>query len=96
MAPVSQVEPGSISHGTLREEDLITAFLGELRRLDPERAKAAEDLHMVEAAEMDADSREWLLTFLFDTLEEYAPEDCYFGAHVGDGSDFGFWPVEAE
>lgn len=32
---------------------------------------------------------------LCDLLEDIAPDDCYFGSHVGDGSDFGFWMLEA-
>ncbi len=29
-----------------------------------------------------------------DLLAYFAPPDHYFGAHWGDGSDFGFWPHE--
>jgi hypothetical protein len=32
-----------------------------------------------------------MLEFLFQFLDDIAPEGMYFGAHPGDGSDFGFW-----
>jgi len=38
-----------------------------------------------------SDQSETDLEWLFDTLNSYAPDGFYFGAHHGDGADFGFW-----
>jgi hypothetical protein len=95
----------SVSHGTLRLQDLIPAFLDELERQHPE---AHEQLMLMPFGPIPAyvqdegdDSPWWdseaasnLLAQLIDALDECAPEGCYFGPHEGDGSDFGFWPIE--
>jgi hypothetical protein len=82
---------GSISSGTMRPGDLIPVFADELRTL---RGTLPRDIYK--------DLRQWhrdagsdladeLLASLFSALEEFAPAYGYFGAHEGDGSDYGFW-----
>ena len=49
--------------------------------------------HAMEDKEADwwnSDDAAGLLESLFDTLDSYSPEGYYFGAHLGDGSDYGF------
>ena len=92
---------GSVSHGTMLERDLIPCFtdlLEELdndgehyrlildaRHIDPDDYEEREDLGLVEEIS-------GVLEELFNALEEYAPDFCYFGSNEGDGSDYGFWP----
>lgn len=89
---------GTISHGTLRDEDLLSAFIDELARLQrrgngpllKDARKALRDLEAgreTEAAEYASDT----VQSLADALCELAPPYCYFGANEGDGSDYGFW-----
>lgn len=78
---------GSISTGTLKTIDLIEAFMSALEEINPEMYAEIEQVY-----------QEYLHDFLHDELwpamEEVAPEDYYFGAHPGDGADFGFWELE--
>lgn len=137
---------GSISHATMREEDLIPRFAGALldlgKLLSPEHKALGERAGVlydrlestVEAGEeafwkvvaerfpeatagdleigtsahlstaMEEAVKEWvglnvqepmeLVVELIDALNDYAPEGFYFGAHPGDGSDYGFWMHE--
>ena len=91
---MNTLEPGSISSGTMRAEDLIPAFIAAIpdddRRASYEMELAALDFEDGDQQE-DMDD---LLDRLFDVLGEYCPEGYYFGAHPGDGADYGVWAVE--
>lgn len=84
---------GSISSGTLRSEDLLSAFVDELRvirgALPKDLYKALRAVHT--SNDYGSDNAHTLVNDLADALNELAPAYGYFGAHEGDGSDFGFW-----
>ena len=99
---------GSISHGTMRPEDLIPCFLETLQELDKDK-QHTELIAQVETNILTwgvsvrksndngywgSDNARWDTTELFDALDEFAPPYHYFGAHPGDGSDYGFWFCE--
>ena len=42
----------------------------------------------------DSEDSEYDLEWLFDALGEYAAPYFYFGAHPGDGADYGYWLSE--
>lgn len=87
---------GSISHGTMNLEDLIPTFTDELERLDENGSYKDLIAHARGIDFSKEDDWDWADTTeeLFDALNDFAPEGCYFGAHVGDGCDYGFWPCE--
>jgi len=91
---------GTISCGTMRNEDLIPAFLNELEHLAKlnnnkchltlvneiqNRIDTMEDYYDSEDADYDLNED------LFNALDGYAMPYCYFGSHPGDGADYGFW-----
>ena len=92
-----KAQVGSISSGTLLTADLISAFVSELDYLTQDQSHAALLDEANKWLEQDEDARDEeeghdLANLLFDALDEHAPPYCYFGAHEGNGSDFGFWP----
>lgn len=99
-----------ISHwrgGTMRPQDLIPCFLEAVAEFAPEHYEGlmASAFGPIPAYVQDeGDSSEWwesesaasLLESLIDTLDEHAPEECYFGTHPANGSDFGWWRINYE
>ena len=41
-------------------------------------------------------AEEYLNEYLWDYMNQIAPDGFYFGAHPGDGSDYGFWELEVD
>ena len=93
-----------ISHGTLRTYDLFHSFRNELKKwapngyitkkqlgffFMPKRARY-DDRH----AFWDSNDAQVILEQMTDALENFAPDGYYFGVPQGDGSAFGWWPVD--
>jgi len=89
---------GSVSEGTLRNQDLLPAFLDALEEHDKATADKIESDVPETAWSDDNDpfweSEEcgWIIEELFDQLNNHCPPYVTFGAHPGNGSCFGFWP----
>lgn len=95
---------GSVSHGTLRTEDLLDTFAGELdyqlgRQTRSFKRAAFRKLIREARAAAEADKHEIgpeLVDMLCDALGEFSPPYGYFGTHPGDGADFGYWLADLE
>lgn len=88
------VDLGTVSYGTMRNEDLMSSFEQEIKRLTTE-----ESFRIIrrERKLWKKCGKFWksdYVDFLFEKLDFLAPEGCYFGATEGDGSDYGFWKIE--
>lgn len=91
---------GSVSTGTLRTEDLLRRFASELERVFPFGGRSL----VIEAREAAAnyprgnemqEHAEWVLSEVIAQLDDIAGrEGLTFGAHEGDGADFGYWKAE--
>jgi hypothetical protein len=88
---------GTVSHGTLRTEDLIDTFAWEIRRmrgsLPPDMERDVKDCQARFATQCGLDDGfcEEVLDQMFDLMDTFAPPHAWFGASEGDGSDFGYW-----
>lgn len=95
---MKHAEFGSV--GTMRTEDLLSALSSELNyQLGRQpRSFARRELRKLinEAGRVDPDSDDAseVVSELFDALEQFAPPYGYFGAHPGNGSDYGYWLIE--
>jgi hypothetical protein len=94
---MAEFQLGSISTGTLRTEDLLPKFAHALLAIVTDNEQY--ELEMVEDAlngrikrtGIDTRTAVGLLDDIQDSLNQYCPPFVYFGAHPGDGADFGFW-----
>ncbi|SRR6266478_8412748 len=94
---------GTISHATMRAEDLIPRFISELqyqRPLHRAHRKLIREIEgnmrrMKSPKYFENEQVQWDLEALFDALNEYCAPYFYFGAHPGDGSDYGYWLTES-
>jgi hypothetical protein len=94
---------GTVSHGTLRTPDLLRAFADEYERILPFNSRElVTDAHN-SANEIDADPGHpgneqcgsEIVCELIDAIDACAVrEGLTFGAHEGDGSDFGYWRTD--
>ncbi len=85
---------GSISHGTMRSEDLVPRFIAAWHSVSPEDATNYAEAHADALDGTAEDAEEVLddmLESLFNVLNEYTLPYTYFGSNDGDGSDYGVW-----
>ena len=81
--------------GTLR--DRVREAAPHLGALNPDHLALADEADALlesdpdEWSDEDTERAGYILSDLFDALSDYAPDFAYFGAHVGDGADFGYW-----
>jgi hypothetical protein len=93
----------------MRNQDLIPCFMGLLEEVNPTKAKSlgweyrkllnyynGERVKPYTEVELDEleDAASWLLDTLSNELDDHVPAYCYFGAHPGDGSDYGVWVAD--
>jgi hypothetical protein len=104
---------GTVSHATMRTEDLVPCFLAVLEKYSPEsavmiigsiglecdvltyrlfagRPEVGREEHYESV--WDSEAMSYILNEdIWEAMEEIAPPGYYFGAHEGDGSDYGYW-----
>ena len=95
----------SIIHATFITKDIgdsILDFLSSMEELFPGFKKDkfsveyARDEFNSTLEKEDGTAEDYLYEVLFRWMDKIAPPGYYFGAHPGDGSDFGFWEIERE
>jgi hypothetical protein len=83
---------GTVSHGTLKDTDLFIAFRNELYNEHGYDVTEFEQNALEEFLSSGEPDLSEIINDMIDVLSyEFTPIYCYFGAHEGDGSDFGYW-----
>ena len=85
---------GTVSHGTLNPVDLIPCFVELLEQLDNKNYTDLinEGKKIIESEDFESENASIFLNEdLFNALQDFAPNYCYFGNTESDWSDFGYW-----
>lgn len=78
--------------GASEAHQMVWDHCGEPWNFEPVEGREFFDaMDWEEFAEENPDGAIFLLEDLFETLNDIAPWGYYFGAHPGNGSDYGFW-----
>jgi len=98
----------SVSTGTMKTEKVLPALVTFIKmhskvcRIEIAYSKVQEKVDQLSYEDDDNydynslnSATEILFSEVFFILNDIAPKGCYFGSHVGDGSDYGFWKMEA-
>jgi len=96
---ISKIQVGSVSSGTMRPEDLIPTFTGELLSIDRNNKVGNHVNRILNKSNadqlqeyFDSEDSGYDLDALFDELNNVCDLPyVHFGSHEGDGSDYGFW-----
>ena len=99
---------GSVSSGTMRTQDLIPSFLWEADKLKLSRDERTAVLKIQARVNKVQNGKykgsdaywtdemvDWDLEELFDILDAHSLPYFSFGAHPGDGADYGWWLSES-
>ena len=92
---MSDLRNVTISEGTTNPHELIVTFTNFIKtQIPPETFDEFQKQNplMFNASLTDEDAS-WVLSDLFDMMDEFAPDDFYFGSHPGDGALYGYWQL---
>jgi hypothetical protein len=80
--------------GTMIESEIVDAIdTNSLTKKSPELKMAIEDFWRA----TDVQKRSYIFhERIWGILNDIAPDGCYFGAHPGNGTHYGFWGIEQE
>jgi hypothetical protein len=99
---VNAITPGSVIQGTTRPYDLIASFMAVLQEYNsdlwvkwttPGTLEYVDILRFPGDPWWESDEAYDVVLNLIDALDELSPPGFFFGAHSGDPTDYGFWPI---
>lgn len=86
----------SISSGTLSDTDLVETFGAFYQLMTGDDTLLTEGRQLLLSKPNSEELSYFINEQLFDSLNELAPSGYYFGSHIGDGANFGYWEITLE